>query len=303
MDRKLGKVLALVLLLSGLAAAQFPRYASRGGGSSGVTSVTIDGTTNEVTVTGTCHITSTGTCTLSLPTPIAIPSSAQFGSSAGDYISFDIDLSDGFYLTDDTGDNVVQGGDSIGLQLANSNGPQFNLSDSSGDQLFSLADGAGTTISTDGSANLNILATSIGAPGNGTIVLQSGTGVSPNSLTISETGAGFTVNAGNMEINAPNGYLSFANVIGMQDNSGGQISGVATIAMGSNGVNVTFPVTYTGTNPPVIVATPVAGSSSLTLVPAVIPVGGSGDWTGFAIAVPSALATAANFNWIAMGQP
>ncbi len=43
------------------------------GGGSGVTSVIIAGTANQITVTGTCTITSTGTCTLSLPSAIIAP--------------------------------------------------------------------------------------------------------------------------------------------------------------------------------------------------------------------------------------
>lgn len=44
------------------------------GGSSGtVTSITLAGTTNQISVTGTCTVTSTGTCTFSLPSGLVLP--------------------------------------------------------------------------------------------------------------------------------------------------------------------------------------------------------------------------------------
>ena len=42
-------------------------------GSGTVTSVVIAGTSNEITVAGTCTITATGTCTLSIPSPMIAP--------------------------------------------------------------------------------------------------------------------------------------------------------------------------------------------------------------------------------------
>lgn len=44
-----------------------------GGGSGTVTSITVAGTTGQITVTGTCTITTTGTCTFSLPSNVVLP--------------------------------------------------------------------------------------------------------------------------------------------------------------------------------------------------------------------------------------
>jgi hypothetical protein len=42
-------------------------------GGSGVTSITLAGTSNQITVTGTCTVTTTGTCTFSLPSGLQLP--------------------------------------------------------------------------------------------------------------------------------------------------------------------------------------------------------------------------------------
>jgi hypothetical protein len=54
--------------------------APSGGG--GVTSVTIAGTTNQITASGTCTITMTGTCTLSLPAAVTLGASGTAGTLA-----------------------------------------------------------------------------------------------------------------------------------------------------------------------------------------------------------------------------
>lgn len=50
------------------------------GGSGTVTSVTVAGTSGQITVTGTCTITTTGTCTLSIPSPFTTPGSIVSGN-------------------------------------------------------------------------------------------------------------------------------------------------------------------------------------------------------------------------------
>lgn len=51
------------------------------GGSGSVTSITIAGTANQITATGTCTVTTTGTCTLSIPTNPTLP-----GNTTGTFI-------------------------------------------------------------------------------------------------------------------------------------------------------------------------------------------------------------------------
>lgn len=75
MTRKLLALFALAVLLGADAAtAQVTSIpAASGVGGSGVTGVTLAGTANEITATGTCTITTTGTCTFSIPSGLVLP--------------------------------------------------------------------------------------------------------------------------------------------------------------------------------------------------------------------------------------
>lgn len=61
------------ITLSGWKSPAFLTATGGGGGSGTVTSVTLAGTSNQITATGTCTITTTGTCTLSLPSGLILP--------------------------------------------------------------------------------------------------------------------------------------------------------------------------------------------------------------------------------------
>lgn len=69
------RVLIILALTGWTSLAQRPGAGSIGGsGSSGtVTSLTLAGTTNQITVTGTCTVTTTGTCTFSIPSDFRLP--------------------------------------------------------------------------------------------------------------------------------------------------------------------------------------------------------------------------------------
>ena len=65
-------------------------WTTGGGGGGGVSSVTIAGTTRQITVSGTCTITTTGTCTLSLPSNLLFPGTPTFTASTTGGASFNL---------------------------------------------------------------------------------------------------------------------------------------------------------------------------------------------------------------------
>ena len=67
-----------------------PNTWTSGGGGGGVSSVTIAGTTSQITVSGTCTITTSGTCTLSLPSNLLFPGTPTFTASTTGGASFNL---------------------------------------------------------------------------------------------------------------------------------------------------------------------------------------------------------------------
>jgi hypothetical protein len=218
-------------------------------------------------------------------------------------------VTDGFYLTDDTGDNTIEGGDSTGLALTNTNGPQLLLSNSAGDQSFDLTDGGASGVT--GSVSCS----------NGIVTISSVHTIPSHtaSIVLTANSIGQTVNLNGAVTfsNSPLFPTGFENEGGYGDSatspgSLGQvlgatasnttlwttIAGQATITSG----NTTIAVSYAsaGTGQPVVVVTP---TSSTALVAYVTYSGSAGAWTGFTIHIPSTLVSNATFNYLVVAQP
>lgn len=215
------------------------------------------------------------------------------GTSGGDYLSLNADVSDGFFLTDDTGDNTISGGNSVGLVLFNSNGPMFSLSNSGSDTLFSLTDGnpsGAGTVSTDGSQNL-----SISEAAGGSIFITVGAGPTQSSINLDNSQNISLGCSGLITLQTPSG-VSIANHV---QSSSTDVCGTATIASGGLGVAVTYSSPFTGTNPPVVVVIPKQPVTSFYFV---TDTGSAGAWTGFSITIASVVVGNKPFNYFVIGS-
>jgi hypothetical protein len=209
---------------------------------------------------------------------------------SGPYLSFDIDTVDGFYLTDDDGENIIQGGDSVGLTLTNINGPALNLSDGSDDAIFNLTDG-NCSISTTTSKHLNL---------NSPVLI--GIAVGSTSYSVNTTVAAIVAPT---SINLTSPITKLATHLQTSGVIGSDVAGQITIVSGGTSQPAVFNTNYTGTAPPVIVVTATSDviAAGVPLGVWVTNSGSAGAWSGFVVHISATFLSNVTFNYIVIGTP
>jgi hypothetical protein len=125
------------------------------------------------------------------------------------------------------------------------------------------------------------------------------TSASTNDSGISRLGAA-SLAIGNGTAGNTSGNLSYNRV----NLAGADYAGTVTITAAATTQAVTYAANYTGTAAPVVVATPTSDPLALG-VPVgywVTPTGGAGAWTGFTLAIQTALAGNVTFNYCVIGK-